>query len=279
MDIEAARKLIHGVSFASQLAPTEPPLITCIAGPKTGKSCLVPTLFDWPNDGDRPLILAFDRTGPDAIAQLGYAASVIKIEDLPGDSLLSKSRNCLVNLEDIYITKKQKPFSSIVVDCGSTQAERHWAANRGITNTLQRYGKVLEACTEFLDRLLELGVPIIYLGWLTKPWVEESGSKQEGTYKREQHKGGLNIRGGFRDALAGRSMMIFFLEKTKPAPAVTDRDADGFKRVFHTREYRDIECGGRYKLPEPMDANLGYALAMIMGQVENPALAGLELKR
>lgn len=279
MDLEGARKLIQGVSYASQLAPTEPPLLTVTAGPKVGKSSLVPTLFDWPNEGDRPLILAFDRTGPDAIAQLGYAASVVKVEDLPGASIFDKSKNCLTNLEDIYITKRLKPFSSIVVDCASTQAEKCWAATRGVNNTLQRYGKVLESCTEFLDRLLELGVPVIYLSWLTKPWTEEKGSKSEGNYQVIQHKGGLNIRGGFKDTLAGRSMMIFLLEKTKPAPAVKERDPDGFKRVFHTREYGSIECGGRYKLPEPMDANLGYALAMIMGMVENPALSGLQLKR
>jgi hypothetical protein len=60
---------------------------------------------------------------------------------------------------------------------------------------------------------------------------------------------------------------------------VKDKGSDGFKRVFHTREYGNIECGGRYKLPEPMDANLGLALAMIMGMVDNPALAGLQLVR
>lgn len=279
MELEGARKLIHGVSYASQLAPTEPPLLTVVSGPKVGKSSLVPTLFDWPNDGDRPLVLAFDKTGPDSCAQQGYAVANIKIGDLLGLTLFEKSKTCLSNLEDIYITKGLRPYSSIVVDCGSTQAASYWTATNGMSNALQRYGRVLDACTDFLDRLRELGVPIIYLGWLTSPWVEETGSKADGTYKRVAHKGGLNIRGGFRDVLAGKSMMIFYLEKSKPAPAVKDKDTDGFKRVFHTREYADVECGGRYKLPEPMEANLGLALAMIMGQVENPALKGLTLQR
>jgi hypothetical protein len=203
----------------------------------------------------------------------------VKIADLAGANIFEKSKTCLSNLEDIYGTKGLRPYSSIIVDCGSTQAASYWQATGGISNALQRYGRVLDGCTDFLDRLRELGVPIIYLGWLTAPWIEETGSKSDGTYKRTAHKGGLNIRGSFREVLAGQSMMVLYLEKTKPAPAIKERDSDGFKRVFHTREYSDVECGGRYKLPEPLEANLGVALSMIMGMMENPALKGLELRR
>lgn len=282
MGAEQDRKLVHGVSYTSQLAPTEPPLITVIGKAKaSGKSSLAPTLYDWPNEGDRPLMVAYDRTGPDSCAQLGYAVPNVKIEDLPGENLLIKTHRFLDNMEDVYIGKGKRPYSSMIVDCASTQAAKFWRSFEGVggADPRQRYGKVLDACTEFLDRITMLGIPIIYLAWLTEPYVVESGSKEKGTYKKEDIKGGVNVRGGFKDTLAGRSMMILYLEKTKPSPAVKDRDSDGFKRVFHTREYANVECGGRYKLPEPMDANLGLALAMIMGMVENPALAGLELKR
>lgn len=226
-------------------------------------------------------MIAYDRTGPDSCAQLGYAVPNVKIEDLPGDTLLIKTQRFLDQMENVYIGKGKKPYSSLIVDCGSTQAAKFWRSFEGVggADPRQRYGKVLDACTEFLDRITMLGVPVIYLSWLTEPYVIESGSKEKGTHKKEQIKGGLNIKGGFKDTLAGRSMMILYLEKIKPALNDPNRDSDGFKRVFHTREYRDVECGGRYKLPEPMDANLGLALAMIMGMVDNPALAGLELKR
>lgn len=280
MGLDQDRALIQGVSFTSQLAPTEPPLITVIGKAKaSGKSSLAPTLYDFPNEGDRPLMAAFDRTGPDSCAQLGYAVPNVKIEDLPGDHLWTKTQRFLDNMEAVYCTQGRKPYSTMIVDCGSTQAAKFWRAWGGITDPRQRYGKVLDCCTEFLDRITMLGIPIIYLAWLTEPWIEESGSAKDGNKKRTEHKGGVNIKGGFKDVLAGRSMMIFYLEKIKPAPASKDKDADGFKRVFHTREYGGVECGGRYKLPEPMDANLGMALAMIMGMVENPALAGLELRR
>lgn len=279
MDLEGVRKMIGGVSYASQLAPTEPPLITVVAMPKSGKSSLVPTLYDWPDEGDRPLVIAFDKTGPDACAQLGYAVPFVKVADLPGKDIFAKSEACISNLEDVYITKGKRPYSSIVVDCGSTQAASYWTATSGTSNSQQRYGIVLDRCVDFMDRLRELGVPIIYLSWLAEPWLEERGSKSNNTYQAIKHPGGLHIRGSFKEQLAGKSMMILLLDKTKPAPAVKDRDADGFKRVFHTREYNDVMCGGRYKLPEPMTANLGVVLSMIMGMMPNPALEGLTLKR
>lgn len=279
MVLEADRALVHGVTFTSQLAPTEPPLITLVSKAKCGKSTAAISLFDWPNDGDRPLMVAFDRTGPDSCAQLGYAVPNVKIADLPGANIWEKSKNFLVNMEDVYISRRKRPYSSLVVDCGSTQANAYWTAAAAFTNKLQRYGAVLEQCTEFLDRVMELGIPVIYLSWLQEPWTEEKGNTKDGNKQTIPHKGGLSIKGSFRETLAGRSMMILLLEKTKPSPAVKERDADGFKRVFHTREYASVECGGRYKLPEPMDANMGTVLAMIMGMMPNPALEGLELKR
>lgn len=272
------RSLIRGVTYSSLNSPDENELLLVIAKEKSGKSTLATTLWDFPEVGDRPLVIAFDKTGPDSCAQIGYEVPNIKVANQPGADLWQRSEAVLANLHDVYVNKGLRPYSTIFVDCASTQAEGYWSMTAGLTNPLQRYGFVLEKCREFLNRLTDLGVPVVYVSWLAEPYVQESGSGQNKSKK--QVLGGPQILGNFKGLLAGKALMILYMEKIKALGNDPAANSDGYKRIFHTKTHNYVEAGGRRSLPDPMQANLGLVLAMIRGMVENPALKAVpELQR
>lgn len=285
----ADRALIRGTDVVTLDSERDPPLLVVQSKAKAGKSTLPITLFDFPNEGDRPLIIAADKYGPDSCAALGYAPTRIKLAEYPVPGVekptyWQRSLEILENLEDVYVMRRRKPYSTIVVDCGSKQAELYYSECAHLKDGRARYGEVLDHCREFLNRLMNLGVPIIYLCWLAEGYTEESGSGKNKT--KRMVLGGPQILGSFKAVLAGTAHCIFLLDKTKALandPNANNLErmgvkGDGYKRTFRSKTYDMIECGGRYPFPDPMPADLGHALAMYYGMIENPLISGIELK-
>ena len=255
---------IPGVTM-SGTTPTEPPTVMVISPPKYGKSTLAASLIGWPEPGMMPLILAFDATGPDSCAALGYPVPAIKVRDQAGATWIDKARTALSNIESAVRAKKTAPFGCIVVDCASTMIERlHEEAARTNKNPDPRstYGIILEQSKEIMSRIHDLGLPVIWLAWMRESYIEESGEGQN--KKRRQVLGGPLITGNFRARLAGTVHMITVLEKVNVGPKGEGADALGYRRELRTRTYNGIEAGGRYNLPDPFPAHLGYLLDAIM---------------
>ena len=274
--VEQLRQSIGLVSLCEGKIPTERVRLLVIAGPKAGKSCLATTLFDWPNKGDRPLVIALDETGPDSCAQLGYAVSAIKINDarLVGNNW-ARIQSILQRVEDAFARGRRDgiwPYSSIVVDCGSRLLDKLLEDMKDAADERQRFGYALKAAMQFFERLSDIGVPLVFLAWLEPSLVVKNGSKSKGTYSVTRHLGGPMISGSFKHRLAGMCEVVLYMEKQKVVPKTPGADKDGNLRVFHTRMTDFVECGGRFPLPEPVTpARLDTVLSMIYGMVENPA--------
>jgi len=255
---------IPGVSM-SGTTPTEPPTIMVLGLPKVGKSTLAASLIGWPEPGMMPLVLAYDSTGPDSCAALGYPVPALKVRDQAGATWMDKSRAALGNIEAAVRSGESAPFGSLVVDCASTLIERlHEDAARLNKNPDPRstYGIILEQSKEILSRIHDLGLPVIWLAWLRESYIEESGEGPN--KKRRQVLGGPLITGNFRARLAGTVHMITVLDKINVGPNAEGADAMGYRRVLHTRTWNGIEAGGRYNLPEPFPAHLGLVLDAVM---------------
>lgn len=232
-------------------------------------STLTTTLYDWPAKGKMPLVLAYDAAGVDSCAQFGFNVPHIKIKDQPGNSFYEKSLNAIANLKQVFAAGRQRadfPFSTVVVDCASTMTDRFYEeatiAKKGVK--LQAYGDVLDFSKRVMWSLLELGVPTIWYSWLKDAFVDESG---EGPQKRRKTvMGGPLITGNFKATLAGKATQMLLLEKQNVGTGQPGTDAQGYRRVLHTRTYNNVECAGRYSqfLPEPCEPNLAYILHQIM---------------
>lgn len=255
---------IPGLSLAGSEDP-ESPIIIVEGGEKVGKSTTAISLVNWPNQGNYPLILAFDAAGVDSCAQMGYSMPCVKIKDQPGLDNWQKTQSALTSIENAFKNKKNNfPFTSLVIDCGSTMTERFWRdASKGKTNPgekLQAYGTVLEQSKEVMWRTLEIGVPVI---WYT--WIKESYQDQK---TKRQTLGGPLLVGNFKAVLAGKASQILLMEKVKNGIGSAGADAQGYVRQFHTKTYSNIEAGGRYSqyLPDPCPPNLGWILTQIMSR-------------
>ena len=242
----------------------EPPIILVIGPEKSGKSSLTISLFDWPNRGDQPLVLAWDPSGPDSCAQLGYPVARIKVKDLAGATYVEKMHAMLDNLEYVYRGGK-RPFTTLVTDCASTMVERLFTEDRKLNpskDPRRNYGNLLELGREYMARIIDLGVPTVWYSWLREPFIEERDDA--GRKIKRQILGGPQIAGGFKSLLAGRAHQMCVLEKLKVPPNTPGVHGDGFMRVLHTKPWANIDAGGRYGLPEPMPAHLGYMLDALM---------------
>ncbi len=253
---------IPGLTYAGQGA-VEPPIILVIGKEKCGKSTLALSLFDWPQQGNRPLVLAFDALGFDSVAQFAPCPG-IKVKDQPGQSFWEKTNNAITSLEN-HFRGNRTPFSSIVIDCASTMVDKFMqeGRNMGARDPRQAFGYALNNANQVLWRLAELGKPLIWLSWLKEGFLETTGS---GPQKRSKSVlGGAQIEGSFRAKLTGRATQVVILEKVKQGN-VQGADAEGYTRIFHTRTYDNIEAGGRMSqyLPEPCPANLSFMLNQIM---------------
>lgn len=252
---------IQGLTYAGQ-TPPEPPIIVVVAKEKVGKSALTLTLHDYPNPGDQPIVLAADASGPDSCAQLSNRpVACIKIGQQPGATFWDQTRYSVDQIENCFKTQRHN-FTSLVVDCGSTLTARLFndSASKK-TNKQQAYGEVLLQCGELMWRLLELGIPTIWLSWLKEPYNEEKNGRIV-----KAHMGGLQMTGSFRDLIGGKATQILYLEKFNGGLNHPNADSQGFVRQLHTRPVQNINCDGRYsfKLPEPCPPDLGYVLRCIL---------------
>ncbi len=251
---------IPGLSYAGTEDP-EPPIIVVEGGEKVGKSTTAISLVNWPKEGNYPLILAFDAAGVDSCAQMGYTMPCVKVKDQPGADTWQKTQSALTSIENAFRSKKGNfPFTSVVVDCGSTMTEKFWRdASKGMTNPgekLQAYGTVLERSKEVMWRLLEIGVPTIWYTWIKEPFQDQKTKRQV--------LGGPLLVGNFKAVLSGKASQILLMEKVKTGGQ--GADAQGYVRQFHTKTHANIEAGGRYSqyLPDPCPPNLGWILTQIM---------------
>lgn len=250
---------IPGVVLSGS-TPVEAPIVLVIAREKTGKSTLAATLMGWPREGFSPLVLAFDPTGPDSARRIGVQLPHIKVKDEPGDSYLSKIRGLASKLEGHTAVLRQK-YSSIVIDCASTMADKIFdeaQRNSNNTNPKSHYGDVLNACSSFYYRIADLGLPVVWISWLREP--ENVADKGVTRYI----PGGPHIIGSFREKLAGKVQAIVMLDKTVARPGDPNASSDGHIRRFHTRPFAGVNCESRYALPNPMKAHLGWLLHYIM---------------
>jgi hypothetical protein len=243
------------------------PNVTVIAEPKTGKSALACSLVNWPKEGDYPLILGFDTTGPEACAQLGYQIPYIRWKDEPGATLKEKALSMLTKIEHMMRGNGKKPCA-FVGDCGSTfAAELYDEAQRIIVtkNNMQRYGYVLDITNAFYRRLKDFGLPTAWLAW-ARPMevVQEKGGSSHVI------PGGTKVIGSFKDSLEGACDQIVLLEKSAAMPGDVNANSDGAIRKFWTKDHAGYRCNGRFPVPETIPANLAYLFHYIMQRGVQP---------
>ncbi len=244
----------------SGTTPIVAPIILVIAREKAGKSCLPITLKDWPTPGATPFVVAFDETGPDSAARLGSPLWHLKISGEIGNTTAVKMQSAIRKLETAF-KGGARPHNAIVVDCCSTMCDRLFDdAQRFSKNSDPRshYGDVLNASRSFFYRLLDLGVPTIWIAWLREPeTVKDKGGGDRFI------AGGPQVLGKFRETLSGKAHAILLLEKRHGAPGDPNMSSDGQVRQFRTRPFAGINCESRFALPDPMPANLGWVLHYI----------------
>lgn len=227
------------------------------------------TLVNYPEPGFDPLVLAWDKTGPDACIKLGYQPHAIKIGEQPGTRNWDKARGVLDTLER-NASALHGRYGAIITDCMSTMVDRlHEDARRFEKNPDPRshFGVALMQSKEWINRLVDLGLPTIWLSWLKQPEVQDTVAPG-GQKTKKYVMGGPNILGNTRTLIAGKAHHILYLEKVKMGPGTQGADDEGYVRMFHTRPYENINCHGRYShvLPEPAPAHLGFILGCITGR-------------
>lgn len=247
------------------------PVVLVISAEKQGKSSLGVTLFGWPTTSKQPLFIAWDKTGPAACVNLGYSPHALTVPDLPGERHWQKGQAALKILED-NANAIRAQYGALIIDCGSTMADRlHEDARRFSKNPNPRshFGDCLMQCKEFFNRVVDIGLPTVWLSWLKEAEIEEI-NLPNGQKKTRVIPGGPQIMGGFRNLLAGKAHHILVLEKQRVGTGVPGADAQGYKRVLHASPWANIACGGRYShlLPDECPANLAQILqAITTGQV------------
>lgn len=257
---------IPGISLVDALS-NDAPIILIIAEEKAGKSTIAATTsVGYPEPGFDPLILAWDKTGPDACIKLGYQPHVMKIGDQPGNRWFAKAKHVMQTLENNAPAIRQR-YGAIITDCTSTMVDRlHEDARRFSPNPnpQSHFGDALMQSKEWINRIVDLGLPSIWLAWLRAPEVVET-TTAGGAKTKKFIMGGPNILGNTRSLIAGKAHHILYLEKQKVGVGQPGADEDGYLRVFHTRPFENINCHGRYShvLPEPAPAHLGYILGCI----------------
>ena len=262
---------IQGIVYSGQQLP-EPPHILIVGGEKSGKSTLATTLMNWPQPGNMPLVLAFDKTGPDSCAQIGYQIPHIKIKDRPGATFAEKCQTTITEIGLAFGRRSPDfPFTSIVCDCASTLTEKLLDEEKQLhpdyKDPRKHYGAVLDHSKAIMWRLLDLQVPVIWLSWDKEPFVAETVNEKTQQKSKRQVMGKPFTAGNFGKILAGKVHQIMILEKLKIGVGVEGADPQGYVRQLHTRTWENYEAGGRFSslLPEPAPANLGYVLNCVSG--------------
>lgn len=259
------------------------PIILVIGPEKSGKSATtITSCVNFPNPGMEPLVIAWDKTGSVSCLRLGYTAQALVVSEFapaPGRGgnipaqprFWDRAQGVLAHLERNVQALKAN-HGALIVDCASTMMDRlHEDARRFSQNPDPRshFGECLMQAKEFMNRIVDLGLPTIWLSWMKESeTVEERGSAPGSPKKYKVIPGGPNIIGGFRALLGGKAHHIFILEKKKYGP-VAGADPEGYVRVLHSQAYEGVNAGGRYShlLPEPCPADLGWILSVITGRL------------
>ena len=255
---------IPGLTYTGS-TPSEPPFLLVIGDAKVGKSTTAITLFDYPKKGDQPLVIAADPTGPDSCSKFGYRVATLKIRDMPGVSYKDKVKATITAIEQ-GIMNGTRP-GSIVLDCVSTLIERLLSDEQQTSKNPDPRAAYYPAELELrgvMNRLQDLGLPIIFLAWLKEGGVYDIRTPT-GQKGKRLVLGGASVMGDkMRALVAGKPHMILLMQKVKVGIGQPGADDQGHIRQFRTATYDNIECGGRYSLPDPSPAHLGWCLNAIM---------------
>lgn len=252
--------------------PLKNPVVSVIAREKAGKSSLATTLFDWPYPGARPLVLAFDETGPDACARIGRPVHTLKPKQEQGATMMEKVHNLTLKLHT-YLqpgSEGRKLFNCVVVDCLSTFCEDTLEEIARITKNpdpRSHYAHMGKVGRMLFYRLIELRMPIIIISWLR----EAETTTDKGVTRLIP--GGMLIPGKqFAGTIAGRAHAIVMLEKRSPMPGDPPEAicADGAARIFHTKDHAGVRCESRFALPPIMPANLAWLMHYLMNGYQPP---------
>lgn len=253
-------------------AATNPaPMVLVQAYEKAGKSSTtITTLADYPTAGKHALVLAFDRSGPDACIRLGYHPHVISVRDYPASTTrLSDRARAVMMMLAANKAKVHQTYGSIVVDCASTMAS--WFLDEARTSSQNpdprsHFNDMMTWGVEFINRTIELGLPNVWLAWLSEAEITEERTAAGAPKKKKIQQGGVELPGKkFRKFIAGRADHILILERQQSMVGAPGASSDGFARLFHTQPWDNINAGGRYShlLPEPAPAHMGYVLYSI----------------
>jgi hypothetical protein len=259
--------LFPGVSITSGTT-NKAPILLVIGDEKSGKSTTVTTsLFGYPTPNHQPLVLAWDPTGPVSCIKLGFHPHAIDINAQPGATRWAKAQGVMSSLESNITTLKER-YGSLVIDCTSVMVDRlHEDARRYSKNPDPRshFGECLLQGKEFINRVVDLGLPTVWLAWARASETVES-VQPNGQKARKLIMGGPNILGNTRAFIAGKAHQIFIIEKQKRGQ-VEGADANGYVRIVHSQPWENINAGGRYEhiLPEPCPPHFGWILSQITG--------------
>jgi len=251
------------------------PMLTLIAQEKFGKSTTaITSLIGYPEPHMQPLVLAWDEFGPDACAKLGYIAHAIRMGRQPGNSGVDKMRGVMRSLEQ-QKSAYHAQYGSIVVDCMSTavgvfkEDAKNVPKNKNNPNTKAPYFELAEYTKEFVNRVIDFGLPSIWLAWQTDGHVAIENKVER------QEMGGMDLDGKkVRNFVAGRAHHNFILEKKKIGVGAVDNlsgqraDDQGYIRLFHSQPWNMVNAGGRYShlIPEPCPPHFGWVLGQITGR-------------
>lgn len=272
---------LPGVSVTQDL-DNQAPIILVSAREKDGKSTTaITSCVGWPTQELHPLVLAIDDTGPDACLNLGYRPLKMRFrdEDYPGVPFHQRVKMALGTLEARKAQLKLQ-HGAIIIDDASTLANRlHEDAKREPKNARNPdmrapFFELGVWFKEIINRVADLGLPSIWLSWLTEGNIEKTKDAQ-GRDQVRMEMGGADILGRkLRNFLAGRAHQMFVLEKRKIGVGSKDydtgqpADALGYSRVLHARPWNNINAGGRYDrlLPPICPPHVGWILSQICGR-------------
>jgi len=252
-------------------ATNRAPMLLVEAFEKTGKSTVcIKTLADYPTPGKHPLVIAWDDSGPDSCIRAGYTPHVLSVKNFPCQFTkpLDKSRAILQMLK----ANKQRlhdMHGAIVVDCLSTMSNILLEEARKYSDNADgrsHYRDMMTWGVEFVNRVIELEMPNVWLTWLSEPEITEERDAAGKKRKKITQQGGVELPGKkFRKWVAGKADHILILEREPSMVGAPGADADGFKRQFHTQPWDNINAGGRYShlLTEPAIPHMGYILYAI----------------
>lgn len=252
-------------------ATNKAPMLLVEAFEKQGKSATcITTLKDFPVAGKHPLVIAWDDSGPDSCIRLGYTPHVLSVRDYPCQfTRPSEKARAIVQMLKVNKQRLHDMHGAIVIDCISTMANILLEEARTFSDNPDKrshYNDMMGWSIEFINRVIELALPNVWLAWLSEPEITEERDARGNKRKKITQQGGVELPGKkFRKFVAGKADHILVLERQASMPGAPGASADGFLRQFHTQPWDNINAGGRYShlLTEPAVAHMGCLLYAI----------------